>query len=326
MRLWVIGGFMLLGAGCGGEVATARPPELSPWSGPLPSSAQLLPFETYDCRAAGLGPAATRPQPLGCFADHDCTAPLVVGHRMATPFAPENSLAALRAAIRLGVDMVETDLRMTSDGHVVLLHDGSVDRTTTGTGAIGAYTLAELKTLSLKDGPDGGRFDCEGVPTLVEAAALSRDKIVLELEVKETQAGVEAARYLKAEGLYGQALLLCDPAECAAIRSAVPDAPIMTRPHRPSEVQAALDYDPAPVMVHIDPTEAFTATAVLDQIHGVGAKVYASGFVLGDAQAAFADDLEGYRKVWGLGIEVQQVENPHWALMALSRLKPGGDE
>ena len=88
----------------------------------------------------------------------------MAGHRIATPFAPENSLSALRAAILLGVDVVETDVRLTADGVVVLIHDGSVERTLEGSGDVDQLTLAELQSLPMKvvgkdakllRGPDG---------------------------------------------------------------------------------------------------------------------------------------------------------------------------
>ena len=317
----VIGVLLLsagVGCGAGSPPAASGPP--AAWTGPLPSAAEVLAPGRYDCTATGPFEPPARPHPSTCFMDPACEADLVVGHRLATPFAPENSLAALRAAILLGVDVVETDVRLTADGRVVLLHDGSVDRTTTGTGAVSGYTLAALQRLRLTDGP-AGDFSCEAVPTLEDALALSVGRVVLELEVKDTAAGVAAAQYLKAHALYGQAFLLCGAAECRAVRAAVPDAPIMSRPQAPDEVPAEVDYDPPPIMVHIDPTEAFTAPAVLARIHAVGAKVYANGFVLGDARASLADDLEGYAEVFGLGVQVMQVENPHWALLGQGRLE-----
>jgi glycerophosphoryl diester phosphodiesterase len=315
-------GWALAVSACGGGAGPVDPgPGPAVWSGPLPTAAQLLPPGRYDCTASGPFVAPERPHPADCFRDPSCASRLVVGHRMATPFAPENSLAALRAAILLGVDVVETDVRMTADGHVVLLHDGAVDRTTTGTGSVSRYTLEALEALRLTDAPTPGDFSCETVPTLEEALSAAAGQIVVELEVKDTAAGVAAARYLKAHDLYGQAFLLCGASECRAIREAVPDAPIMSRPQAPEEVEAEVAYDPPPILVHIDPTAAFTAPAVLAKIHGVGAKVYANGFVLGDAPAGLGDDLGGYAEVYAQGVEVMQVENPHWALLAAGRLE-----
>lgn len=73
--------------------------------------------------------------------------PLVMAHRGGAGLRPENTLSAFRRAQELGVDVLEMDLRRTSDGAIVLMHDASVDRTTDGTGAIEAMSLREVQAL-----------------------------------------------------------------------------------------------------------------------------------------------------------------------------------
>jgi glycerophosphoryl diester phosphodiesterase len=186
-------------------------------------------------------------------------------------------------------------------------------------------TFAEVRgfPLRLEDGDPEGDFSCEVLPTLDEVFALARGQVVVELEVKAEAAGVIAAEYLRDQGLYGGAFLLCDPGECAAARAAVPDVPIMTRPQSADEVPAAVAILPAPIMVHIDPTAAFLADGVIDQIHGVGAKVYGNAFVAGDGVALGAGDLSGYLGLYDDGLEVVQSEYPHYLLQALGRVTPG---
>ena len=77
---------------------------------------------------------------------------LVVSHRADWRNAPENSLQAIRNCIEMGVDMVEIDLKKTKDGHLILLHDNTLDRTTTGKGKPEEYTLAEIKKMRLRNG------------------------------------------------------------------------------------------------------------------------------------------------------------------------------
>ena len=88
-------------------------------------------------------------------------------HRGAAGLAPENTLAAFRMAIELGVDGTELDLQATKDGVVVVIHDDTVDRTTDGRGRIGDLTLAEIKRLDAgaKFSP---AFQGERIPTLSE--------------------------------------------------------------------------------------------------------------------------------------------------------------
>jgi len=108
----------------------------------------------------------------------------VIGHRGAARKAPENTLASLRHAAHSGIAMVEVDATLTSDGRVVLLHDDTLDRTTTGHGPIAGVSLAEVRML------DAGswfapEFAGEPVPTLEGAIALLvNGGVGLNLEIK----------------------------------------------------------------------------------------------------------------------------------------------
>ncbi|MSP26844.1 MAG: glycerophosphodiester phosphodiesterase family protein [Myxococcales bacterium] len=286
----------------------------------LPTPASFLAPSAYDCSATGPFLPPPRPHALDCFADAACTSPLVAAHRMATPFAPENSLSALRAAILLGVDIVETDVRLTKDGEVVLLHDAEVDRTLDGSGKVENFTLAELGAMTMKSAEKPGDFSCDRLPTLHQAMLLAEGAVVVELEVKNTAAGVLAAEYLRAHNAYDRAFLLCDPAECEAVRAAVPDAPIMTRPQTASEVAGALAYEPAPILVHIDAYDSFLTSEVLAAIAAAGAKPYASSFLNADIEALGSGKLDGYLELYDRGLSVVQTELPHVLLLALGRL------
>src|SRR5215831_6549619 len=69
---------------------------------------------------------------------------VVVAHRGMVAGFPENTLAACSKAIELGFSVIEIDLRATSDGHIVVMHDDTVDRTTSGSGEVRHMTLAEI--------------------------------------------------------------------------------------------------------------------------------------------------------------------------------------
>ncbi|MCL2299981.1 MAG: glycerophosphodiester phosphodiesterase [Firmicutes bacterium] len=73
--------------------------------------------------------------------------PLIAGHRGYKARYPENTMLGFRKARELGVDMLEIDLRLSRDGHLVLIHDATLDRTTDGTGRAESYTLGELLRL-----------------------------------------------------------------------------------------------------------------------------------------------------------------------------------
>jgi glycerophosphoryl diester phosphodiesterase len=103
------------------------------------------------------------------------TAPrlLVIAHRGASSYAPENTFAAFDLALRMGATHIELDVHATSDGQVVVIHDDMVDRTTNGHGPVASQTLAELTALDAGSWFDG-RFAGERIPTF--AAVLERYK------------------------------------------------------------------------------------------------------------------------------------------------------
>ena len=72
---------------------------------------------------------------------------IVIGHRGASGYAPEHTFASWDLALRLGVDYIEQDLQMTRDGELVVMHDATLDRTTTGTGNVIDHSLAEIASL-----------------------------------------------------------------------------------------------------------------------------------------------------------------------------------
>lgn len=114
----------------------------------------------------------------------------VAAHRGWKAKYPENTLVAFKAALTLDVDQLETDVRVTKDGELVLIHDATVDRTTNGSGKVCDMTLAELKTL---DAGGGAR-----IPTLIEFMELVKDHptITLDVELKEYPTeGREALAY-----------------------------------------------------------------------------------------------------------------------------------
>lgn len=98
----------------------------------------------------------------------------VSAHRGASGIAPENTLATFKMALTKAVDYIEIDVRTTKDGQLVILHDGNLDRTTTGTGPVKEKTLAELRELSAGKGGDP-RFLNEKIPTLEEVCQVVAD-------------------------------------------------------------------------------------------------------------------------------------------------------
>ena len=126
----------------------------------------------------------------------------VVGHRGCAGLRPENTLLGFRHAIALGVDQVECDVHLTSDGELIVMHDERVDRTTNGTGAVAELTRAEIAALDAGQG--------ERVPTLDEVlAVIAEARMPLLLELKGAGTGEPALRAVTAAGLLPLVTFTC---------------------------------------------------------------------------------------------------------------------
>ncbi|MCF7567988.1 glycerophosphodiester phosphodiesterase family protein [Sabulilitoribacter arenilitoris] len=114
------------------------------------------------------------------FKDSNRNDVIVVSHRGDWRNAPENSLQAIQNCIDMGVDMVEIDIHKTKDGKLVLMHDKTIDRTTTGKGLVSEWTLDSLKTLFLRNGANHPTH--HKIPTLEEAMLLVKGKAMINLD------------------------------------------------------------------------------------------------------------------------------------------------
>ena len=130
---------------------------------------------------------------------------VVVYHRGDWRYAPENSLAAIQHCIAMGVDVIELDFRLTKDGHLVAMHDQTVDRTTNGSGKVSELTLAEIKSLRLKNAA-GVRHSRQQVPTLEEVMELVKGKVMVNLDKTESKWVREAYQTLKKTGTVDHAI------------------------------------------------------------------------------------------------------------------------
>jgi glycerophosphoryl diester phosphodiesterase len=114
---------------------------------------------------------------------NELPSPLILCHRGAKNHAPENTLAAFKIALNLGADGFELDTQLTSDGHVVVLHDPTVDRTTNGHGKLSRLPLAKLREL------DAGssfseKFRGEKIPTLDDVFETIGKRAIINVELK----------------------------------------------------------------------------------------------------------------------------------------------
>ena len=156
--------------------------------------------------------------------------PLIVAHRGASAEAAENTLEAFDLAIALGAGAIEFDVRITADGHAVVMHDPDVDRTTDGTGLVRSLTLDTIRSLEIRTPAGPAR-----VPTLAEALSLLSGRVAVDIEIKnipgepdfdpERELAVEAVhRELDATGFVGEAIVSSfNPLSIAWSRATRPD-------------------------------------------------------------------------------------------------------
>ncbi|MDJ0756647.1 MAG: glycerophosphodiester phosphodiesterase family protein [Ardenticatenaceae bacterium] len=146
------------------------------------------------------------------FRSRPLTTPKLISHRGAGKLAPENTLVGIEAAMAHGADLIEVDVQRSRDGVLFLMHDKSVNRTTTGRGAIKDMTAAEIRQL------DAGiyfspTFAGEPVPTLNEALELTKGHpatLVIELKNPELYSNieVEVAELVKSHQMEDQVMVV----------------------------------------------------------------------------------------------------------------------
>lgn len=139
----------------------------------------------------------------------------VMAHRANTSdkSIPENSLAAVRACIAAGVEIIETDTHITADGHVVICHDQTITRTTNGSGDITKMTLAQIKEFKLKD-RNNNLYSAESIPTLEEFLKECRGKIYVNLDYSpRTASTAEVMKVVGDLDMMDQVLFYCNSAE-----------------------------------------------------------------------------------------------------------------
>lgn len=128
---------------------------------------------------------------LSAFLARPESAPLIISHRGDWLSQPENSLEAIAAARNCGADMVEIDVQSTRDGHLVLLHDETLERTSEGCGPLAEHDLDTVTKLRLREGMGGDSALTEILlPTLEQALDAARDHVMLNIDTK-TQADLD---------------------------------------------------------------------------------------------------------------------------------------
>ena len=112
---------------------------------------------------------------------HDLPHPAIIAHRGASRYAPENTLAAFQLAVEQGADGVELDVRLSADGHLVVIHDASISHTTNGRGRRWVHRVANMTLVGLRE-LDAGNG--EKIPTLDEVFETLGRQLLINVELK----------------------------------------------------------------------------------------------------------------------------------------------
>lgn len=280
----------------------------------------------FDCTSLAKPPlprrAASAPE---CLRDPKCAGRFVSAHRGAGGdlgrIAPEDTLAAYRAGIALGVDIVETDPRPTADGVIVNMHDTSVDRTTDGTGDVASMTFEALRKLHVKSDRFAGDFSCEVIPTLEELLTTCRGRALVLVDANKSdrvEAMVDAIK--KADALDWAVFDTDDQAKIDRALALEPRLMIMPR------VQATAAIAPLvtkyaghpPVFVEVS-SDLFPKGA--PELHAAGLRVFTDVFIT-DLGVRSGVDRKTYLDAFTAGADVLQSDLPDEVLKALGRPVP----
>ncbi len=220
-------------------------------------------------------------------------------HRAANEFAPENTLASMQIALDLEVDYIEMDVRQTKDGKSVILHDGNLNRTTSGRGPLKELNFNEARALSA-----GSWFDpffaTEKIPTLEESCILladhnekSRHKTYFYVDCKDINIPVLIGALSKYKLLEGSVFYVNEQ-QIGQIRSLAPNARMLPGLHSPQDLDRMIDtYHP----YALDTNWKDLSKELIDKAHAKEVKIFSDGF--GEDM-----NVESYQKAIKAGIDV----------------------
>lgn len=251
---------------------------------------------------------------------------MVVAHRASGGFgtlAPENSRAAIRLALWLGVDGVELDVRHTADDGLVIVHDGSLERTTGVDQDVSDLTLAEVTALPLLASnelgqPIPGDFSCETVPSITEAFDLVRDRLFVDLDTKTSRIDLVVAAILDADLVDQVFVSVSKPERAAEARAIDPSIRVQVRPDTTAEIEAlvARFADRPPEIIEVPelkvPELAGPAAAL-------GARVFSNAFEKDALALLVGPEAADYLSLYEQGAEILQTDFPTVVLHALGR-------
>ena len=230
---------------------------------------------------------------------------LIAAHRASNRKFPENSLAAVQYSIETGVDIIEIDIRTTKDGKLVLMHDGTIDRTTNGEGKLNEFTYAELLKLELDKESDDTII--HRIPLAEDILELARGKIMIDLDIKEVYIKdlVDLVHKTQTE----KQSLFFDSNFDILDSVLVLDSSLLVMPRAHSLEEAhkiIIRYHPK--VIHIDPD--FYTDEVVNIIKNGGSRIWINALIFPDIKAYIGLVDFGYSPLIESGVNIIQTDLP----------------
>ncbi len=190
---------------------------------------------------------------------------IIIGHRGAAAHAPENTLQSFETALRMGADMVELDVQMTKDGHLVCIHDYEVDRTTNGSGQVCEMTLEEIKSL------DTGRG--QTIPLLSEVLDFAKGRIGVNIEIKVPDVEEQLLKLVRERDMLDEVIFSSFfHSSLSIIKVLEPNAVIAVLFN--SEIENVVQYAKNLNADAINPLFLITTAGLIEEAHQQGLKVF----------------------------------------------------
>jgi len=247
------------------------------------------------------------------FLDASSDEILVASHRAAHHVYPENSLKAIQAAIDLGVDIIEIDVKVSKDGIPFLMHDRTMDRTTNGKGDPEELTWDELQHLSIVD---KGKKTSYKIPSLEAALELADGKILVDLDLKTDRVDKIMAVVKRLDMKESVFFFDSDYDVLSRIKAADHDFMIMPRAYSVGQADSAIMMFDPPV-VHID--FSFYSTECVQLIKNSYARVWINALGDYDKELKAGKTKQALKKLLYEGASVIQTDEPELLLKALKK-------
>lgn len=236
---------------------------------------------------------------------------LISGHRGSIEAGfPENSIEAFAYVLRHTPAFFEIDPRLTKDSVIVLMHDATLDRTTTGTGKLSDYTWEQVKQLRLKDA--AGNITPYRVPTLSEAIEWARGKTVLNLDRKDVPLEM-TARMIEQHHADAFVMVTVHDAQQAKFYHDRHPGRMMSAFVKTTEAMASYEKAGIPwkqLIAYVGPEEKPAIRPLMDSLHARGVRCMISAAPVYDKLPGAAARTEAYRNVLKGNLDILESDYP----------------